>query len=168
MSSSTSTNPNPYSTSTFTYNPISSTIWTNLAYHQLDNLSSIIEFDYDENDYLNDNISGIKDDIIQFNNDLVAKNHLQPFELIMKMIKNQTSFNIKITVGDILIVRYYDVVFKKVRNNFNLSLSTTSFSILDVEYEYTKIEYENIKLDISEKRKEKLTKIFDYENIKEK
>jgi hypothetical protein len=140
------------SSSTYSWYPIKA---SNYPPNQLDDLSSEIGFDYDENDMLKKNILEIKDNVLLFRNDLVEKNHIQPFELIMKMINNKTTFNIKTTVGDVLIIKYHDVVLKKVKNMFNLSLSC-SFSQLEVEYECYKVDYENIKLDITEKRKEKL------------
>lgn len=162
-----------YSGATFCYSTgftVSVSNWNsiwNWKENELDNLTYNIHFDYDEDDYLHDNILGIDDNVIKFENNLVPKNRLQPYELIMTMIKNQIKFNIEIHISDLLIVKYFDVQFKKIKNNFTFD-AQCSFSKLNVEFEFLRIDYENIKMDISEKRKDKLTKIFEYENINEK
>lgn len=169
-----------YGTLTITGDPSSVTIWSgtssgtwyNPGYQyvpysfsvdpisNLSNLSYNIYFSDDKDDLLKNNIVSIDGKLLTFNCDFVEKERIQPYELIMKMIYNKTKFTISIDVSDILTLKYTGVRFKSIENNFIFN-NNCDFSTLKVRMKYKDVIYDNHKLHISEKRKEKLNKIMD-------
>jgi len=131
-----------------------------VAYSKLSNLDYEIEFSYDVDDHLKNSVSFINHKKITFNCDFVEKDRIQPYELIMKMISEKIKFDITIDVSDILTVKYLDVRFKDIENNF-LFNGKCDFSTLQVKIKYKSIIYDNHKLHITEKRKDKLNKIME-------
>lgn len=127
--------------------------------HELSNLNYDVEFSYDKNDHLLNNILSIKNKYIEFNCDLIEKNRIQPYELIMDMIKNKIKFNMVIEVSDILTLKYSGIIFKKIKNNLTFDSGSCSFNKLDVKFKYDSIAYENNKLYLTEKRKDKLNNL---------
>ena len=149
--------------------PIPTTYPNTYTYtNTLSNLYFKIFVSYDKNNYLKKNILNIQKNNISFTNDFTNKNRLNPYELIINMIKKKKTFDITIEVSDILTIKYINVMFKKIINNLNF-INACSFDNITVKFKYEEILYENHKLHISEKRKDKLKKIMkNDENIKEK
>lgn len=144
----------------YIYIPYSISYGSNQSFSNLSNLSYNIYFSDDKDDLLKDNIVSINGKLLTFNCDFVEKERIQPYELIMKMIQNKTKFTISIDVSDILTLKYTGVRFNSIENNFTFN-NNCDFSILKVKMKYKKIIYDNHKLNIAEKRKEKLEKIME-------
>jgi len=130
-------------------------------YSELSNLDYIIKFSYDDKDYLKNNIVIINNKIITFNCDFTEKEKIQPYELIMKMINEKIKFDISIEIDDILTIKYLGVRFKNIKNNFSFANNKCNFNTLQVKIKYKSVIYDNQKLHITEKRKEKLDKIME-------
>jgi len=162
-SDSTTITTNPYYGSvTNPYNNYGSwNISTDVKYSELSNLNYEIMFSKDKDNYLKDNIVSINDKLLTFNCDFVDKGRIQPYELIMKMINDKIKFNIVVEVSDILTVKYQDVKFKKIKNNFSFTNDVCSFNTLQVSMKSKNVIYENHRLHITEQRKEKLEKIME-------
>jgi len=146
-----------WSTSGYQYVPY---MFSNDPISNLSNLNYEIFFSHDVGDQLKDNIISIDGKLLTFNCDFVEKDRIQPYELIMRMICEKIKFTITVNVSDILTLKYTGVQFKNIKNNFSFSESC-DFSILKVKMKYKKIVYDNHKLHIAEKRKEKLEKIME-------
>jgi len=130
-------------------------------YSELSNASYVISFSNDNNSRLKDSIDSITGNLLTFKCDFDNKNRIQPYELIMKMIKEKREFDITIEVSDILTLKYQGVKFKKIKNNFSFFGHSCNFKTLNVKIKCENIFYENHRLDITEKRKEKLEKIME-------
>lgn len=128
---------------------------------ELANLFYCITFSCKESKQLNDSILELKGDYLTFNCDTNDKGRIIPYELIMNMIHNKEKFNMEIEVGDILTIKYFGVIFKKIKNNLSFTSDGCDFSKLKVKIKYDNIKYENHKLHITEKRKDKLNKIME-------
>ena len=150
--STTTTNPGymytPYIVSTDPY-----------EYSELSNASYEIIFSDDVDEHLKDSIESINGNLLTFNCDFDDKKRIQPYELIMKMLREKRKFDITIKVSDILTVKYQGVKFKKIKNNFSFFGDCCNFKTLNVKIKCKNIFYENHRLDITEKRKEKLEKL---------
>lgn len=142
----------------YQYTPyiISSDILSNLS-----NLNYDICFSDDVDNDLKNNIISINDKLLTFSCNLVEKEKIQPYELIMKMINEKRKFIITIDISDILTIKYTGVKFKSVENNFKFINNSCDFNTLNVKIKYKNIIYDNHKLHITEKRKEKLKKIME-------
>ena len=135
--------------------------------NKLENLKYIINFYSDDDDdyaYLSDYISGVRKNKFIFNCGLDG-NRIQPYETLMKFIKEHKKLSVKITLYDandglpFLIVSYTDLEFVKIENNLNFNGDDCDFSVLKVKFKYDKILYENKKLSLKELREDKLKKI---------
>ncbi len=136
---------------TFTIDPISN----------LSNLNYDIYFSVDIDDQLKNNVVSVDGNLIVFNCEFVNKDRIQPYELIMRMISEKIKFNIRVEVSDILTIKYNGVKFKRIENNFSFINNNCNFNTLKVKMKYKNVTYDNHKLCITEKRKEKLKKIME-------
>lgn len=133
--------------------------------NELASLSYVIEFllDTEKMQLLVEYIDSIDDEYFTFKCDSI-EHRIQPYEYIMSLIENKTSFSIKIKISDILTLCYTNCRFTKIRNNFNFNDGFCDFSKLKVNFECDDILYENNKLPIKEKRIDKLNKIIKNNN----
>lgn len=127
----------------------------------LKNLKYIIDFDHsiDRFDLLEDQIKGIRKNKILFNCKYDG-NRIQPYELIMKLIREKKKFTVKVKVSDVLTITYINFQFKEIINNLNFNIEC-DFSELKVKFQYDEILYENHKLSEKELRTDKLKKILE-------
>lgn len=169
----TTTNTQPW-ISPITTNPyniwgglVSTTYPTYPEINKLKNLHYIINFWLEEDDdfaYLSDYVSGIRKNKIIFNGKFDG-NRMQPYETIMKFIKEHKKLSVKVDVIDedngmpFLIISYTDFEFIEIENNLNFNDGKCDFSVLKVKFKYDKVSYENKKLSVKELREDKLKKI---------
>lgn len=135
--------------------------------NKLKNLKYVIDFwleDDDDYAYLSDYISGVRKNKFIFKCGLEG-NRIQPYETLMRFIKEHKKLSVKITLYDadnglpFLIISYTDFEFIKIENNLNFNDDKCDFSMLKVKFKYDKILYENKKLSLKELREDKLKKI---------
>jgi len=135
--------------------------WTNniIYTNPLKNLNYIINFDHsiDKFDLLEDNIKGVKKNKFIFNCNYDG-NRIQPYELIMKLIREKTKFTVTIDISDVLSIKYTNIQLLKIENNLNFG-TDCDFSELNVKFKYEHIKYENPRLSTKEVRLDKLKKI---------
>jgi len=125
----------------------------------LKNLTYFIEFDFDKDDILKNNISGIKNKKMLFNGNYDG-NRLQPYEYIMNLIEDNKKMTVKVDVSDILTITYTNLQFLEIKNNMNFNFnSDCDFSTIKVKFKYDKILYKNHKLTQKEIRTDKLKKL---------
>ena len=152
---------NPYWT-----NPSAPTPYWNIstdAYiNSLKDLKYVVDFDnnLDNFDLLEDNITGIKNNNFLFSCKYIG-NRIQPYEFIIKLIKEKTKFTVSIHIlqeptSDILFIKYTDVQFIEIKNDFSVGCD---FSKLKVKFKYKNMTYNNPKLSTKELRLDKLKKI---------
>jgi len=125
----------------------------------LENLTYDIDFDIDEDEkkLLETNIKGIRKNKFLFSCKYDG-NRIQPYELIMKLIKEKIKFTITINVSDVLSIKYLNAQFIKIENNLNFN-TKCDFSVLKVKFKYEKINHQNNKLSTKEIRIDKLKKL---------
>lgn len=123
----------------------------------LKSVSYSIFFSEDKNNILSKNINGIRKNKFIFKCEYEG-NRIQPYEHIMKLIKENVKMSVKVKVSDILTICYTNLQFKEITNNLNFS-DSCDFSILKVKFKYDDILYENHKLSVKELRQDKLKKI---------
>lgn len=159
------TTSNPYSlintSTTGGYNTYTTYDTYDTYVNPLKNLNYVIDFEHiiDRFDLLEDNIAGIKKNIFLFNCKY-EKNRIQPYELIMRLIKEKTLFSATVHVSDILSICYQNLQFIKIQNNLNFN-TNCDFSVIKVKFKYEKLTYENHKLSEKELRSDKLKKIIE-------
>jgi hypothetical protein len=127
----------------------------------LKSISYSIFFSEDKNNTLSKNINGIRKNKFIFNCEYEG-NRIQPYEYIMKLIKEKIKMSVKVKVSDILTICYTNLQFKEITNNLNFN-SNCDFSTLKVKFKYDDILYENHKLSDKEQRTDKLKKIMSNE-----
>ena len=147
----------PYLTTTGTWDLSKSFVYTEYI-NSLNTLSYNIDFQINDGNILNDNISGIRKNKIIFYCK-IENNRILPYEYIMKLIDEKSCFTVKVKVSDILTISYTNFRFTKIQNNLNFRNSTCSFGTLDVTFKYDKIIYENHKLSTKQLRMDKIKKI---------
>ena len=147
----------PYNWGTTT--TISSPYTGETIFDPLKNLNYIVDFDHsiDRFDLLEDNIKGIRKNKFLFWCKYEG-NRIQPYELIMRLIREKTKFTVTVDVSDILSIKYTNVQFVEIENNLNFN-TECDFSELKVKFKYENIKYENHKLSIKELRIDKLKKL---------
>lgn len=162
---------NPYNYNTWLsnsqlYNTYTYTDTATESQQPLKNLKFVIDFDHNiENfDLLKDNIKGIRKNKFLFNC-IYKGNRIQPYELIMKLIRNKQQFSVDVNVCDsssknILTIHYTNLQFIKIENNLNFN-DSCDFSVLKVKFKCEKILHENHKLSEKEIRTDKLKKIIE-------
>ena len=132
----------------------------------LKNLNYSIDFDIDDDEkvLLEDNIKGVRKNKFIFWCKYEG-NRIQPYELIMKLIREKTKFTVIIFVSDVLSIKYTDVQFIEIENNLNFD-TNCDFSELKVKFKYESIKHQNHKLSIKEVRMDKLKKLKEIEDGK--
>lgn len=154
----TTTTPNPY----WGVTNINSGSWAQPEpINPLTNLSYSIDFDIDDKELLEDNIKGIRKNNFLFWCKYEG-NRIQPYELIMKLIREKTKFTVTVNVSDVLSIKYIDAQFIEIENNLNFD-AECDFSVLKVKFKYEKILSQNQKLSTKELRMDKLKKIQEVE-----
>ncbi len=154
---------NPYNNGTVTI-PINNGTWTQQEpINPLSDLNYSIDFDIDEDEkeLLEDNIKGIKKNKFIFSCRYEG-NRIQPYELIMKLIREKTKFTVTVDVSDVLSIKYTNVQFVKIENNLNFDINC-DFSELKVKFKYENIKHQNHKLSLKEVRMDKLKKLKEIE-----
>ena len=109
-------------------------------------------------DELSDNISHIKKKKIYFNCS-ITNNRIQPYELIMKLIEEKRKMDVKIEITNTLTINYHNLEFTEMQNNINFIAGKCDFSLLKVKFKDEKVLYDNHKLNVKQKRTEKINKI---------
>ena len=125
----------------------------------LKSLNYSIDFDHniERFDLLEDTIKGVRKNKFLFWCRYEG-NRIQPYELIMKLIREKTKFSVTIFVSDVLSIKYTDVQFIEIENNLNFD-AECDFSVLKVKFKYEDIKHQNHKLSTKELRMDKLKKI---------
>lgn len=156
------TTTNPYNSGTVTIN--NGTYWQQpVPINPLKDLNYSIDFDIDDDEkgLLEDNIKGVRKNKFIFWCKYEG-NRIQPYELIMKLIREKTKFTVTIFVSDVLSIKYTDVQFVEIENNLNFD-TNCDFSELKVKFKYENIKHQNHKLSLKEVRMDKLKKLKEIE-----
>lgn len=144
-----------------------------ITYNQKSNLDCLTSsFEFVGFKILSDNIYFIdfeKNEIV-FYNDFTKNKHIEPLETLVSLINKKSKIDVSIKLsddnGEVLLITCKNLRFIKIINSIAFNADKVSMRKIHVKFYVSNIQYENLALDISEKRKEKLIKIKN-ENIKE-
>lgn len=126
--------------------------------NQLESMSYIVDFELDDDKTLSKSLCEITEKTFIFDCKMDG-NRIQPYEKLMKLINEETKMNVKVEISDVLTLRYKNLQFSNIENNFKFNNGYCSLSKLKVNFKFEKVLYENEKLSIKEKRSDKLNNI---------